>query len=134
MVEEEGSEDARSALAEAPLALTTRLTYVELHAALARLKAGRRITSAEEQAKLDAFGRLWSQAGVVDIDRGVIEQSAHLARKHSLRAYDAVHLASAAVAASAEPIQFACWDGELRAAASNEGHTLLPAPDRRVDA
>lgn len=129
MVEEEGSEEARSRLAEAPVAVTSRLTYVELHAALARMKAGRRITSAEERAKLDAFGRLWSQAGVVDIDASVIEEGAHLARKHSLRAYDAVHLASAAVAASAEPVQFACWDDDLRDAASNEGHALLPPRD-----
>lgn len=45
-----------------------------------------------------------------------------------LLAYDAVQLAGALeVAAADDELRFACWDGDLRNAARDEGLAVLPA-------
>jgi hypothetical protein len=49
-----------------------------------------------------------------------------LAIRHELRAYDAIHLASASIVRQAEEVVFSCWDRELRAAAAAEDFELNP--------
>jgi predicted nucleic acid-binding protein len=58
----------------------------------------------------------------------VLEAAARIVRKHGLRAYDAVQLASAVLAAEANPElrSFAVFDKQLRSAAFAEGFTLIP--------
>ena len=58
----------------------------------------------------------------------VLEQAVELVAVHPLRAYDAVQLASAIAARSAEPEcrSFACFDARLRAAAGRSGFSLVP--------
>jgi predicted nucleic acid-binding protein len=60
------------------------------------------------------------------VNNELLAQAAESARDHSLRAYDAVHLASALSFANGETLEFACWDKELREAAHARGFTLLP--------
>jgi hypothetical protein len=57
-----------------------------------------------------------------------LDVSAQLAAVHSLRAYDAVQLASARAAAAADPScdTVAVFDLHLRAAAVADGFRLLP--------
>ena len=64
----------------------------------------------------------------VAVTDGVLEAAADLVAVHPLRAYDAVQLASAAAARSAEPAcrTFACFDTALRTAAARVGFRLLP--------
>lgn len=59
----------------------------------------------------------------------LLDDAARLCAVHGLRAYDAVQLASARAAASADPgcRTFAVFDDRLRAAAAAEGFRLLPA-------
>lgn len=66
--------------------------------------------------------------GVVVATATVLEAAARLVGVHSLRAYDAVQLASAKAAAGAIPDcrTVAAFDGTLRAAAAKEGFALLP--------
>lgn len=61
-------------------------------------------------------------------DVAVLDEAAHLAAVHALRAYDAVQLASARAAATADPTcgTFAAFDDRLRAAAAAEGFRLVP--------
>jgi uncharacterized protein len=58
----------------------------------------------------------------------VYEAAARIARVHGLRAYDSVQLASALLAAQADPEirELATWDKQLREAASAEGFALIP--------
>lgn len=66
--------------------------------------------------------------GVVTATATVLEVAAQLVGVHSLRAYDAVQLASAKATAGAVPDchTVAAFDGTLRAAAAKEGFALLP--------
>jgi hypothetical protein len=58
--------------------------------------------------------------------RGTGKSAAESARKHSLRAYDAVHLAGALSFATGEELDFACWDEELRQAAQKQALSVIP--------
>lgn len=65
---------------------------------------------------------------VVSLIEPVLVASARAVARHALRAYDAVQLASALAVRETDPrcSQFACFDAELRLAASRESFTLVP--------
>lgn len=65
----------------------------------------------------------------VALDGRVLDMAAALAAAHTLRAYDAVQLATARLARDVVPTCTAllAYDIQLRAAASASGFTLLPA-------
>jgi predicted nucleic acid-binding protein len=69
---------------------------------------------------------------VLSLTERVLIDAAREAARHSLRAYDAVQLASALVAREVDSrcCQFACFDSELRGAAGRAGFLLLPGADR----
>jgi len=106
---------------------SSRIAYVEAHSALARARAGRRLSGAEHERVQAAFERLWARIAVVAVDEPLVDRAAALARAHVLRGYDAVHLAAAVQVAGGAPLAFACFDEELRTAAVREG--LAPFPD-----
>ncbi len=58
----------------------------------------------------------------------LLSAAAAAAATHSLRAYDAIQLASALAARAADPdcTRFACFDADLREAAAASGFTLIP--------
>jgi predicted nucleic acid-binding protein len=126
LVEEAGSEVAQVAYAEASGVRTTSIAYVEATSALARMRKGDRITTAQLRAKLSELERLWQALYVHAVDDTVIELATQNARDHALRAYDAVHLAGALAFAEGEEIAFACWDRELREAAGKHAFALVP--------
>jgi predicted nucleic acid-binding protein len=58
------------------------------------------------------------------IDPGaVLDTAADTAERYALRAYDAVHLATA-LAVTANDLVFVCWDADLSAAAVRAGLTV----------
>ncbi|HST39292.1 MAG TPA: type II toxin-antitoxin system VapC family toxin, partial [Conexibacter sp.] len=71
LVAEEGSEAVRASAADAPAIATSRVTYVEIHSAFARMVAGGRLTRRVQQRQLDAFHTLWqpTHAGSAQTDR-----------------------------------------------------------------
>jgi predicted nucleic acid-binding protein len=90
------------------------------------MSCARRLSTARLRASRGAFERLWADMAVVDLGAGLVDEAAALARKHALRAYDAVHLASAAALRDAVPVEFACFDRDLRVAAGRERLAVLP--------
>jgi len=88
---------------------------------------GRRLTAAQLRQGLGELGNLWRGLHVHAVSDGLLAQADESARTHSLRAYDAVHLAGALSFAAGEELEFACWDKELRKAADNHGFALIPA-------
>jgi uncharacterized protein len=65
---------------------------------------------------------------VLSLTEHVLLAAAREAAHHALRAYDAVQLASALAVRETDPrcSHFACFDAELRRAASRESFTLVP--------
>lgn len=89
--------------------------------------AGKRMSATAHRRKLQEFEAIWSQLDILTIPVALVEHASALATKHTLRAYDAVHLASALRAREAsDSLAFACWDTELRSAAASEGLPLAP--------
>lgn len=80
--------------------------------------------------ELDFHGDLdsGSRFTIVSPTEPVLVASAQEAARHALRAYDAVQLASALSVRELDPrcSHFACFDAELRRAASRAGFALLP--------
>lgn len=126
MVDEPGAEEARSAYTEADGIRTTAITHVEATAALARMRMARRLTPAQLKRALQDLESIWRGVFSHAVDDGLLAKAAESALTHSLRAYDAVHLAGALSFASGEKLDFACWDRELREAAQKQGFTLVP--------
>lgn len=85
---------------------------------------------AEFEADLGGTEDELSRFTVMRVTTSVLEDAAQLVVRHPLRAYDAVQLATAAAARTADPrcSTFACFvDARLSAAASGEKFELLSA-------
>jgi len=126
-IEETGTADVQHALEAAAAVAVAEITYVEAHSALARMRAGERLSGPGYRAKRSELDEFWSGVVVADISTEVIRRAAELAARHVLRAYDAVQLAAALVVREADETGFGCWDDELRRAARAEHLTLLPS-------
>jgi uncharacterized protein len=90
------------------------------------MRKGGRLTPAQLRRGLDDLESLWRGLYVHAVNEALLAQAAESARTHSLRAYDAVHLAGALSFAAGEKLEFACWDKELRRAAHDGGLPLAP--------
>jgi uncharacterized protein len=125
-VEEPGSASVRGQINEATVATTSSITYVEARAALARRRRAGHISAADHQRLVNILDSDWERYVRLDVTDGVLREAAALSDRHSLRAYDAVHLASALTARRQFEgnLLFACWDDGLSAAASREGLRL----------
>lgn len=126
LVDEPGAEEARSAYIEADGIRTTAIAHVEATAALARMRKGRRLTPTQLKRALEDLESIWRGVFTHAVDEALLAMAAESSLTHSLRAYDAVHLAGALSFASGEELDFACWDKELREAAKKQGFALVP--------
>jgi hypothetical protein len=87
---------------------------------------GKRLSAAELRTALDELDTIWAALDVLEVTDTLIKAAAKTARDHTLRAYDAIHLAGALAFAEGEELAFMCWDHELSAAAGKEGLALIP--------
>jgi predicted nucleic acid-binding protein len=126
-VEEEGSSLIRQAVAEADTVATTIIAYVEAHAAFARRQREKTISLSDYRQIIRDFKADWRRYLVLEVTERLVERAEELAEDHHLRAYDAIHLASAGVLKErlADVVSFACWDSRLQAAARREGLDLI---------
>jgi len=127
-VEEEGSAMVQEALAAAETVATATISYVEARAAFARRRREGRLSRQDYHHTVSELEADWEQYVLLEITRNVIRRAADLTNIHPLRAYDAIHLASAtALKERIEgPIFFASWDSTLASAAKREGLSLVP--------
>lgn len=130
-VAEEGSPSVRGALDRAAFVATSAIAYVEARAAFVRRRRERRLSARGYRSIIQSLDADWTHYVVVEVTDSLIRESARFAERYGLRAYDAVHLASAAVLRGglAEPITFASWDLGLEKAARRAG--LEPLQSRR---
>jgi predicted nucleic acid-binding protein len=124
-VEESGSQEVRTATRSAAATATSRIAYVEFMVALAR-REREGLPPTETLAIRRQFEADWSDLMVVEVTRTITIKAAALARVHRLRAYDAVHLASAQEIYETVPeVVFACFDVRLNEAAKAQSLRLL---------
>lgn len=100
--------------------LTSRITYVEASRAIG-------LESGSGGGAAAAFSSEWDSFDVVELTAPVAARAASLAIAAGLPSLDAIHLASALVAATGDLV-FATWDRRLHAAAVE--HRLAVLPER----
>ncbi|WP_435737114.1 type II toxin-antitoxin system VapC family toxin [Cellulosimicrobium sp. PMB13] len=109
----------------ADLVVTSRLTDTELRSVLA---AGLRAGALGPRDHADALGTwesLWPALHVVEVSSAVASRASSLLGGTSLRANDAVHVASALTVAHDDAI-VAAWDPFVAAAARGHGLRVVP--------
>lgn len=90
-----GHELIREVWDEADDVVTVTLTHPEVYAALAAARRNRHLTERALERALTAWGELSAQLSLVVLDEPLARSAGKLARLHSLRGADAVHLAAA---------------------------------------
>jgi len=126
-VNEGDAESVRRIVDADPTVLVSELAFVEFHAAVARRRRERSLSSRQAAAILSRFLREWPDRGRVAVSTGVVAQAAGLVAVHPLRSLEALHLASALLVAKGapEPLRFGAADRRLLAAAGAEGLATL---------
>jgi predicted nucleic acid-binding protein len=122
-VAEPGSRRVRAMVDHWAVIATSGLAYVEARAAFARR---RREGGLERAVYRQCVARLeedWERYLRVEVSETLIKSAARIAEMHRLRAYDAVHLASALALRTrlGASMGFASWDALLEAAATRAG-------------
>lgn len=123
--------------------IVSNIARVEVPSALWRKHRQRELAKDDLVTLLAAFESDWRDAGhesgpfqIIDVSDGILDLAASALVRHPLRAYDALHLASAMVARDVDDgvNGFACFEHDLREAALAEGFDLVPArtPLRRT--
>ena len=124
-LDEDGAELIRRHVQDEPIVATSLIAYVEARAAFTRHRL--KLSSAEYRRIVAELDAEWDRYLRIDVNPALARLAGTLAERHGLRAYDAIHLASALEAGNrlgALP-RFACWDRALNAAAVREGLALL---------
>ena len=126
VVEEEGSDLVSQLWDGCDAALSSRMAYPEVCAALAAAGRSRELTRAGVRAALASWEQFWAAIRPVELTAAVARHAGELARTRSLRGADAVHLASVAALGSVDVV-FAVWDRRLHAGARAEAITVAPS-------
>jgi uncharacterized protein len=126
VVEEDGSDLAAALWDGCDAAVSSRLAYPEVCAALAAARRARRLDPAEARRAEVSWEDYWAATRTVELTEQITAHAGRLAGEHALRGADAVHLASLLVVGAGETL-FAVWDQRLRAGAQAAGVRLAPA-------
>ncbi len=125
LVEEDGSDLAATLWDGCDAAVSSRLAYPEVRAALAAAGRAHRLDRPDRRRAEAAWEEYWAATRTVDLTEAVTAHAGELAGQHSLRGADAVHLASLFAVGAAETL-FAVWDHRLRLGARAAGVQLTP--------
>lgn len=123
VAEEAGSEMAKEAWYAHPRRFTSRMTYAEVRAALARAARAPGATREDTRRLRERLEFRWSKLDVIEVSDLIVRLAGEVADRRGLRGYDAVHLASALLTPGRALM--ATWDRDLSTAASAEGLPTL---------
>lgn len=128
-VREQGSPRVREMMRGERHLATSALAAVEVRSAVARLEREGRVEDAAVRRLLARLERTLPTMTIIEPRGRTLELAGELVARRPLRAYDAVHLASALRLAleSRSAVMFACADAALRDAAAAEGLRTMPA-------
>jgi predicted nucleic acid-binding protein len=132
LIQEPGSDEVWAAVgAVAPV--TSRITYAEARAALARReRESTLLHEGDWTMARDNLVAYWRRLRVIEVTQPVVEAAGDLADTFGLRGYDAVQLASAQQVALAggEDLCFVSFDRRLNRAAQVLGMNLVAQAPR----
>jgi uncharacterized protein len=122
-VHEDGSEAVQALFREAAPIASSRLAWVELHAALARRSREGTLTPAARKRIFKLAVADFEALRIVEATHDIAESAAELCHAHPLRSLDAMHLASALwLRGELDPeVEFHCADRGLSRAAKRAG-------------
>ncbi len=126
LAEEEGSELAAELWDGCDAAMSSRLSYPEVRAALAAAARDHDLDDGDLDAAEQTWAGYWAATRPVELSAAVEQHAGELARTHALSGADAVHLASA-LAISDTDLVVAVWDRRLHAGAHAAGLRVAPA-------
>ncbi|MBI2887576.1 MAG: type II toxin-antitoxin system VapC family toxin [Chloroflexi bacterium] len=122
------SAEVRSQYAQANNVFTSRITYAEARAALARRRRESYFANPQDySAALRDLNGDWRDRIVhIGITESLVRRAGGAAERYALRGYDAVHLASALVLQQrlGLPVSVSTWDPNLRRAANEAGLSI----------
>ncbi len=127
-VEESYSNTVVSAIEQAEAVASHVITYIEVHAAFARLHREQVLTDEQFEIVKREFAEDWDNYFQIPVTQPLLQRAAEVAETFSLRAYDSVHLAAADnlfKQRGSQSFIFACFDRRLNQAASQLGLSLL---------
>lgn len=127
LIDETGSAQIGAVRQSADSIATAAIAYVELRAAAAAAVRAHRVAPPQQSDLMSEVDLLWGELSPIGIDYPLLRNAGDFAERFALRAYDAVHLAALQVTGPPDSVVFACWDSDLRRAASSLGYTLVPA-------
>jgi len=116
VVEEAGSDLAVELWDGCDAAISSRLAYPEVRAALAAAARNHVLDNIELHLAERAWEEFWAATRRVEVTSAVEREAGELARRYALRGADAVHLASALAIGDAD-LAVAVWDRRLHAGA-----------------
>lgn len=126
VVEEHGTDVASTIWDGCDAAVSSRLAYPEVRAALAAARRNADLTERELRSAEATWEQFWAAMRPVELTPRVERDAGQLAKKRALRGADAVHLASA-LAVDSPDLVFAVWDRRLHAGAIAEHIAVAPA-------
>lgn len=124
---EPGHERVRAEVEAFPDLAAHLITYTELRAALASRLARKLLRRRDYGAALGAFEADWGTFTRIAVNEALVRDAGSLAEKHGLRAYDAVHLASARTLRPLG-VRFMTFDAALLRAAEVELPNMVVRP------
>lgn len=125
IVDEDGSDLAATLWDGCDAAVSSRLSYPEVRAALAAAGRSHRLDPADLSRAELAWEDYWAATRPVELTERVTAHAGQLASDYALRGGDAVHLASLLAVGAADTL-FAVWDQRLRRGAQAAGVQLAP--------
>jgi predicted nucleic acid-binding protein len=126
VVEEEGSDLAAELWDGCDAAVSSRLSYPEVRAALAATARNHQLTSRGLSLATSMWEDFWNATRPVELTGEIEQRAGQLASEHALGGADAVHLASS-LAIGTKDLVVAVWDRRLHAGATACQLRVAPA-------
>lgn len=130
---EAGSSEVQSLVRGGEPVASATIAYAELYSGLTRRHREGVLSRFQYRLACGRFERDWMALVKVELGAEILSSARRLIQHHSLRAFDAIHLASALAlrAAADEPVTFVAADHRLlRAAAGERLATVNPEAAR----
>jgi uncharacterized protein len=125
LVDEPGSDVAAALWDGCDAAVSSRLAYPEVRAALSAAHRAKRLTIAALRRAESAWDEFWAATRPVELSEEIARAAGALAGERTIGGAGAVHLASL-LALGTDDALFAVWDERLRSGARATAFRVVP--------
>jgi predicted nucleic acid-binding protein len=126
LIAEEGSDLVEELWDGCDAAISSRLAYPEVCAALAAAERNKFFSREEISLAESTWELYWETMRLIELNAAIGKNAGAIARSSMLRGADSVHLASA-MAVGFDDLIVAVWDRQLHAASIAVGLRVVPA-------